>query len=528
MKSSPADAGPPSVRLLKLQKDLAISLGVCRTLTDAAYQILSHALQIDGFDGGGLYIHETATDMLTLIAHHGLPMEFVETAKRYPTDSPQGQLVLSGQPVFCTSKELPVAIPQHAFRSMAIVPIHHCNRVVAVLNLVSYKQDHVEAGTRHAVEATAAQMGEVVARIEACDALHANEQRLRTILEASPVAIVVTNLHGKHLLANGQAAHLFGYHSSEELKPSGKTFFDIIADKDRQRLKQDLRNCAHSGRMFHAEYLSQTKNDGSPIQFELSASLLSDHPGDLAELIVVLRKVSHHKKAEMTLRTYQEKLQRLSAQLITTEDQQRRRLAEALHDHIAQHLSLAAMKLDALNLRTAEPSTVETAKQAHDCIQKALDQTRRMTFDLSSPVLHKYGLEAAVADLIEREMHLHTNLQINLTSTEPALELDEHIKMFFFKAVRELLINVVKHAQATQVTISIRSENKAGIVMVSDNGCGFQREAIGPFFEHIGGFGLFNIHERVHDLGGSMSISSQPGEGTQVTLTVPLRECKNE
>jgi signal transduction histidine kinase len=101
--------------------------------------------------------------------------------------------------------------------------------------------------------------------------------------------------------------------------------------------------------------------------------------------------------------------------------------------------------------------------------------------------------------------------------------LDEDIQVLLFQAVRELLVNVAKHAQAQSVKVTIRRDGSDIQIIVEDDGVGFDAFPIGSHWSEIKGFGLFSIRERLDHFGGQLKIKSEPGHGTRVTLVAPLK-----
>jgi signal transduction histidine kinase len=143
-----------------------------------------------------------------------------------------------------------------------------------------------------------------------------------------------------------------------------------------------------------------------------------------------------------------------------------------------------------------------------------------LTFKISPPILYELGLEAALEWLTERFGREHGLLTFFESDRQPK-SLDEDLKILVFQAVQELLVNVVKHANARNLKVSVWREGDILQVGVEDDGVGFNPQDLG--LRHgEGGFGLFSIRERLRPLGGNLRVSSEPGQGTEVTLSVPL------
>ncbi len=211
----------------------------------------------------------------------------------------------------------------------------------------------------------------------------------------------------------------------------------------------------------------------------------------------------------------------LASTLTMAEQEERRRIAQVLHDDLQQLLFGVQMKLTHLADR-AEGGEADAlaadARQAAAWLGDAIETTRRLTVDISPPVLKGEGLRSALEWLVTQmeEVHgLHVALWAERDLPVPA----EAMRVLLFQVVRELLFNVVKHAETERATVTLR-DGEDLTIEVSDEGSGFDPAAVAP--EPDGGFGLFSVRERLALFGGTMGIEAVPGEGARVTLHVPL------
>jgi signal transduction histidine kinase len=220
---------------------------------------------------------------------------------------------------------------------------------------------------------------------------------------------------------------------------------------------------------------------------------------------------------------YQNELRSLARELTLAEERERRRIAADLHDGIAQSLATARLELGLLRADVEGETARGRLETVRGVVAEALEETRSLSFDLSPVCLHKEGLDAAVRWFADHVENRH-GLSVKVDSPEMRRELDEDMASLLYRVVRELLLNVVKHADATQATVSMQRRNDAIIVKVQDDGAGFDVSTLEHLPVRQRGFGLFNVRERLSDLGGSLDIESTPGSGTRVTVSVPLRE----
>ena len=247
-----------------------------------------------------------------------------------------------------------------------------------------------------------------------------------------------------------------------------------------------------------------------------------DEIGNLASAFNAM--VARRKQSDAELLAYQESLSALSSELCKIEESERRRIATDLHDHIGQTLALSKIKLGDLRKAGAANGTTEAVDEIRDLIDQSIQYTRSLTFELSIPVLYDLGLDAALEWLAEYVYSKH-GLPVFVTSDGASDELNEEMRLLFFKAVRELLMNIVKHARAKRADVRLQLVPGEARITVEDDGAGFA--AASPFLPgKSGGFGLFNIRERLKRMGGSMDIESAPGRGTRATIriSIPIEE----
>jgi PAS domain S-box-containing protein len=224
----------------------------------------------------------------------------------------------------------------------------------------------------------------------------------------------------------------------------------------------------------------------------------------------------------------QAQLRALATELNLTEQRERKQLAVELHDHLAQMLVLTKMKLSQMKqVPGVAPRCLNLISQADDVLTQSLSYTRTLVADLAPPVLHDFGLPAGLKWLAE---HLRQHdLTVEVHVADGDLRLPEEQAVLLFQSVRELLMNVVKHAATNQATVSLEQREDRLSIAVRDQGSGFDvDQAFNAAARYTDAtatsskFGLFSIRERMHALGGQFTLSSTPGEGTLATLMLPL------
>jgi CheY-like chemotaxis protein len=161
------------------------------------------------------------------------------------------------------------------------------------------------------------------------------------------------------------------------------------------------------------------------------------------------------------------------------------------------------------------------AESLIEMLDESIRASRSLTADLSPPVLHEKGLAAGL-EWLGRQMQEKHGLTLDITADASAEPGAEQIRIFLFEAVRELLLNIVKHARVHHAQVLMRRFEISEIELtVADEGAGFDPEKIEAAQYTTGGFGLFSIRERLSYLGGRMIVQSAPGHGSRFTLIAP-------
>jgi len=227
--------------------------------------------------------------------------------------------------------------------------------------------------------------------------------------------------------------------------------------------------------------------------------------------------------AQASVAEHQRQLRVLASELSLAEERERRRIATELHDRISQGLNLVSMDIGELLASNMSPELRKPLLAIRQSIDQANDDTQTLTFELSSPILYELGLEAGIewlADQIQKKSGVRTAF----TDDGKPKPLADDVRLFLYQAVRELLNNVARHARARGVAVNIARRGDEVYVRVEDDGCGFDPARRRPAKGWKSGFGLFNIRERMAQIGGRLEIDAAPGKGTRTTLVAPVKQ----
>jgi signal transduction histidine kinase len=265
--------------------------------------------------------------------------------------------------------------------------------------------------------------------------------------------------------------------------------------------------------------LVQTTRDGRRVEVATRWALRSDAHGQPAAILEIDNDITLRKTQEREIQTDRERLESLTEELMMVEERQRRQIAQALHDTVGQSLAFSKRELNLLRQRG--PAEVRgTLQEVCQQLEDAIKQTRELTFELSPSTLYTLGLQAALEELAEQfadSEGFHCRVQ----GPEASLPLNEQVRVLLYRAVRELLVNVAKHADARNVEIVLNRDEQGLQIAVQDDGKGFDPSSLNERGTN-GGFGILSVRERLTRIGGAFAVESQAGKGTKVTILVPV------
>jgi PAS domain S-box-containing protein len=350
-------------------------------------------------------------------------------------------------------------------------------------------------------------------------ALRESEARSRAIFEGTTTGIALLDLHGRLVESNPALQEMLGF-SRDELR---NLSFTVVLPPDTAAAYQDFFQQLVEGALPFFSLDSRLVTRHSRMVWGRSTvSLVKNSAGEIQFAVVMVENLTPQKEAEEQIRNYQEQLRSLASQLSLAEERERRTLATELHDHIGQILALTQIKLGALGVKAAGTNLEEPVNEVRDLVETVIKSTRSLTFELSPPILYELGLEAALEWFGEYLQEQH-GLTVEVQKDAEDKPIESETRALLFKVVRELMLNSVKHGHAHHLRVIVGRKDQNLSIEVIDDGVGFIPTPPGTEAK-TSGFGLFSIRERLHHLGGRLQVESAPGQGTQVSLLIPLWE----
>jgi PAS domain S-box-containing protein len=364
----------------------------------------------------------------------------------------------------------------------------------------------------------------VMARTQA---LRDSEERFRALVEASAQIVWTTDAAGA-IVEDSPSWRAYTGQSYEAWRGWG--WLEMIHPDDRIDVAQLWRKAVAATTPINTDYRLY-HHSGQWRWSNVRAVPLRSLSGTVRGWVGMIIDIDAHKQAEVALHRLNEALEArtkeihtLASRLTMAEQEERRRISQILHDDLQQHLYGIQMKIDYARYGAEAGDQAQMMKniaEAEAWLVQATNITRHLTVDLSPPVLKNEGLTDTLSWLVTQMQSLY-DLTVVVTATQSFRMASEDMRVLLFQIIRELLFNVVKHAETNRATVKLQLVEKQLMIEVADEGIGFDVSRAAAQVDDHSRFGLFSARERLRLFGGQLEIDSAPGQGTRINIAVPV------
>jgi len=349
-------------------------------------------------------------------------------------------------------------------------------------------------------------------------ALSAADERYQHTVNSVMDAIVAVDESMCIIMFNPSAEAMFGMLAEDAM---GQNLSILIPERFRSQHAGHMRGFSVSQSPSRAMApqleIFGARKDGSefPIESTISHSII----GGQMQMTAVLRDVTQRRKAEKALRMVNAQLRELSASLQSVREEERKRISSELHDDLGQQLTGLKLSLSWLGSRLKEgkETAVRDVDEMRHQLDAAISSVRRIAAELRPRVLDDLDFGEALTWQMQ-EFFKHSGIQIELDLRDAQRVKGDQLATALFRIVQEALTNVVRHAQANKVLVSLHHAQGRLLLLISDNGRGFDSSTV------VGGVGVVSMRERCGVIGASFKVSSVIGQGTRVEVAVPMGE----
>ncbi|WP_342349758.1 PAS domain S-box protein [uncultured Nitrospira sp.] len=365
---------------------------------------------------------------------------------------------------------------------------------------------------------------EVHERKQAEVALRESQEQLHSVVQSTDEGIISLNSQGKVMLWNTGAESLFGL-TMEEMQ--GQSLDRIVPERFRLAHQQGILRASQAGgktvegEMFE---LMGLRRDGSEFPLELSLGYWHKH-GEIF-FTGIVRDVTARKateqalhRREQELEQSQDELRALGAQLISAQEDERRRLSRELHDDMNQRLAVVAIEIQSIQRTLPESDPMQkTLQHLNDQVSSLSDNVRHLAYQLHPSILDDLGLVVALQSSI-KDFSQWENIPVTFQPRDVPHNLPQNIASCVYRVTQECLRNVAKHAEASQVFVEVVGLEAGLRLVITDNGKGFIPQAVRPGTH---GLGLIGMKERIRVVQGKFNVKASKGKGTTITALIPL------
>ncbi|MES2693920.1 MAG: PAS domain-containing protein [Verrucomicrobiota bacterium] len=349
-------------------------------------------------------------------------------------------------------------------------------------------------------------------------ALRGSEERFRELAENINEVFWITDPLKLEILYLSPAYERIWGRSRESLYLAPETCLDAVHPEDVERVQRAEEDRRVTG-TYDEEYRI-VRLDGSIRWIRNRAFPVRNAAGELSRIVGVAEDVTERKHAELELRTVEQQLRALVGRLHTVREEEARRIARELHDDLGQELTALNMELADLGIKlpNATAKQREQIARMHAIVNHTVEVVQNIASELRLGQLDVLGLTAAIEWHV-MEFSERSSIPCRVTRLDEVVNMSDVQKTAVFRILQEALTNIVRHAVATEVEISLHAEAHQVVLRVSDNGRGITSAEL----NRENAIGLLGIRERAQMVGAVVTITGIPGKGTIITVTVPLK-----
>jgi PAS domain S-box-containing protein len=368
------------------------------------------------------------------------------------------------------------------------------------------------------------------------EALRASEERYRLLVETMNEGLAILNQASVITYVNDAFCRMMGYGRDELL---GRTYLEFLSP-DLLELHKDEMTRRRRGEFGRFETVLARK-DGGKISVLVSGNPIFHDNGDFGGSFAIFTDITALKQAEQALRASKDELERIVAErtrelrlantrlrsmthdIVSTQEEERRRVARELHDEAGQALTALKLGLQMMRDELSWESTAHRRQMdaAVSLTDKTHEQIRILAQGLRPPALDSAGLDATLKGLCS-EFAQRTQIQIDYTGFQ--VQALGPVAICLYRLLQEALTNAARHGRATHIHVRLQRDAEQVCLSVEDNGVGFDPTAVLENQADPKGMGLVGIQERLKMVDGWLEIHSKPGQGAQLIAHVPLEE----
>jgi len=397
-------------------------------------------------------------------------------------------------------------------------PVRYKKRIIGSINIISFEKNIFSGKELGFFSVVVKQIESAIDNAGMAEALRESEKKYRELYENVPAGIYRKSEDGRILMANPTLLQMLGYDSFDELASKNLMRSEFVIGQSRGTVRL-LRKGSRLRELESAWF----KKDGSIINVIESVRAVSDKNGNFLYYEGTVTDITERKKAEMKLEESRERLRKLTAHLQQYREEERALVAREIHDEFAQLLTGIAIDISWLKRRIPgivdEPGAVvvlDKIEKLSVLVDNAFESVKKICAKLRPKILDDLGIEAAVRWQIDA-VRAQTDINFEFNSSMYDFMPDPKISTAVFRIFQEALTNILRHAEAKKVVVTLEKDGEFIVLGVEDDGKGIAESSMFG----VEAMGLLGMRERVYELNGDLRIKGAPGVGTSIKVQIP-------
>lgn len=495
------------------------------------------AVELGKFSLAWIGLVDEATESVVPVVYAGEENKYLSEIKPISIKDipeghgPTGQAIRNGQYYICNDIEADPAMDpwkdaalSRGYRSSMSLPIIKSGKVVGAFSFYAPVKNFFDDSEIALLEEAT---GDVAFALEVFEkeemrrkaeqGIVESERRYHTLAEVSPVGIFHTDAAGSTTYVNPRWCQISGITYE---KAMGNGWFEAVHPDDRDMLRRNWEEATRHQQVSVSEYRFVRPN-GSTAWVIGQAIPERDADGAIVGYVGTTTDITDRKLAEKEMEESSQKLRQLTTHLLNIREEERKRIGREIHDELGQQLTAIKMDISWIAKKT-DPSQ-EAFKTKLQNVIALLDggnqSIRRILNELRPVILDDYGLLEALRWQAQ-QFTANTHIPVAMTASESDMRIPEEISTCIFRIFQEALTNITRYAKATQVKVSLDIDSDSVLLNIEDNGLGFDTELT----KTKKSFGILGMKERVASLNGRFDLASVPGNGTRISIHIPITQ----
>jgi len=514
-----------SAQLNAASSALARGLSGARSPLEAGGLIIQTADELFGWDSCTLDLYDSEKDVLLPILNidtiGGKRQDITPFLTGQPP-TPRGrriiengaELLVREVPYLFDKSTVPFGDTARPSATIMSVPIRYGTNIIGLLSIHSYQPHPYTLASLDELQSLADMCGQALNRIRAEQSLYESEERFRQIAENIDAVIWMVDLDVKNLIYINPAYERIWGQSTTSIYDRPTSLIDAVHPADRDKAALMVEQQAKD--KYKAFEYRIVRPDGSVRWIRDRSFPIWNADGKPYRLAGIAEDITERKQAETELRNY-------SRRLIEAQESERKQIARELHDEIGQVLTAVRINLQSLAQLGETSSILQRIPEDIRVIDEALKRVRDLSFELRPSLLDDLGLAAATRWYVDRcaeRAEMKAEVRIEPGISEPRLS--REVETACFRILQEALTNVARHAQAENVSITLRSSDSKLILSVKDDGIGIESTCLHVTNDRSTKLGLRGMEERALAVAGRLEILSAPSVGTEIRASFPM------